>query len=140
MALVDGARVDSFSLETSTARLPLATSTKYSAPRSPLSSRWTKATFVPSGLHLIDSGARPRMPASLNIDSMVSSFAPCASCAGAVVPVWANANSGEKKQRRNAAKRAFKLAPEWELDDEKVYIRSQADGEARSLAMGPQRP
>src|SRR5271165_4637622 len=115
MVLVDGASVDSFSLETNTARLPLATSTKYSAPRSPLSSRCTKETFNPSGLHWIDSGARPRMPASLKIDSMVSSFVPCDSCPGAVVSAWANTNTEENRQRTKAARRDLTLAPRMEI-------------------------
>src|SRR5271165_2955354 len=137
MALVDGASVDSFSLETNTARLPLVTSTKYSAPRSPLSSRWTKETFVPSGLHLIDSGARPRMPASLKIDSMVSCLAPCTSCAGDLASVWANANSAEKRQRIGAAECTFTFFSEDENWMMGKFISRANPAAKRGLSNGP---
>src|SRR5258706_7723172 len=53
---------------------PVAASTYQSSPCSPASSRCTKDILVPSGLHLIVSGARPVTPPSAKICSIVSCF------------------------------------------------------------------
>src|ERR1035438_10083200 len=54
---------------------PVVVSTYQSSPCSPELSRSTKDTLLPSGLHLMVSGARPVRPPSAKMASMVSCFA-----------------------------------------------------------------
>src|ERR1039458_9821703 len=71
MWLAGGASCESFTSLSKTFFSPVAVSTYQSSPCSPASSRCTKVTLVPSGLHLIVSGARPVTPASAKICSIV---------------------------------------------------------------------
>src|ERR1700691_710885 len=80
MLLVGGASCDNLSSLTSTPFSPVATSTYQSSPCSPASSRCTNETFVPSGLHLIVSGARPVTPPSAKICSIVRCFGAVWAC------------------------------------------------------------
>src|SRR5271167_2701463 len=80
-----------------------------------MSSHCTNETFDPSGLHWIAPGARPRMLASLKIDSIVSSFVLCDSCAGAAVPAWANTNTEANRQRTKAGRRDLTSTPGKEI-------------------------
>src|ERR1035441_9344237 len=124
MALLGGAREASFSLATSTAGLPVAPSTSYSATCWPLSSRCTKETFEPSGLHFRSSGPRPSMPPGLNISSIVSSFFACDSCDEGEGTDCASKNEVDSTQQTNAANRVFTLAPTRKICSGKVYIRT----------------
>ena len=85
---------------------------------------------MPSGLHLMDSGARPRRPPSWKMDSMVSSFEP-GSC-GVVVSGWANidSDSEQNSQKTNAGQSAFTLAPKVRNEATGKFI-SGADGAAK---------
>src|ERR1700687_1085287 len=74
MWLAGGASCENFTSLTRTFFSPVAASTYQSSPCSPASSRCTKLTLVPSGLHLIVSGARPVTPDSAKICSIVSCF------------------------------------------------------------------
>lgn len=63
---------------------PVAVSKYQSSPCSPLSSRCTKETLVPSGLHLTVSGARPVSPPSAKMASMVNCLGGVVDCAESV--------------------------------------------------------
>ena len=72
---------------------PVTASTYQSSPCSPASSRCTKDTLVPSGLHLIVSGARPVTPPSAKICSIVS-------CFGAAGGAWSGVRRSERAPRK----------------------------------------
>src|SRR5438046_9240708 len=75
--LSGGGRACSLTSLTRTFLSPVGASTYHNWPCSPESSRCANEIFLLSGLHLIVSGARPVIPPSAKIPSIVSFLAVC---------------------------------------------------------------
>src|SRR5437868_14166085 len=102
--LSGGARACSLTSLTRTFLSPVVASTYHNWPCSPESSRCTNEIFLLSGLHLIVSGARPLIPPSAKIPSIVSFLAVCCG------EDWQRARALVKKTERSEERRVGK---EW---------------------------